>query len=257
MFFTDLRMLFSPDLSRNRQCLNDPVMPVHQSIYGALVKTIIANQQQPPQSMSPNPTSPNTEEPILPKEKRTNYMSQLRGANNSEYRRIERENNARAMRKKRLENPVYRENERRQNRSHMAEMRRDNPEYRQREHAKNRHRMALKRGLLSPTSPKASDHPITLAADPAGATPVNDNVINSIYRTLENNLQSSHISFVPYQPSSALQSDDDRHQQRFNHNKRRGEFEFLQQVDEYCRQHDTGSSSDSFSRSAGSSSSSC
>ena len=236
--------------------LNDRVTPAHQSIYGALVKTIIATQQQQQQPMSPNPNSTNTNEPTSPKEKRSSYMSQLRGANNSDYRRIERENNARAMRKKRLENPVYRENERRQNRTHMAEMRRDNPEYRQREHAKNRHRMALKRSLLSPTSPKALDHPPTLAADSARATPVNDHVINSIYRTLENNLQSSHISFVPYQPSSALQSDDDRHQQRLNDNKRRSEFEFLQQVDEYCRQHDTGSSSDSFSRSAGSSSSS-
>lgn len=232
-------------------------MPAHQSIYGALVKTIIATQQQQQQqSMSPNPSSTNTEAPTSPKEKRSGYMSQLRGSNNSEYRRIERENNARAMRKKRLENPIYRENERRQNRSHMAELRRDNPEYRQREHAKNRHRMALKRSVVSPTSSKAADHPITLAADSARATPVNDHVINSIYRTLENNLQSSHISFVPYQPSSALQSDDDRRQQRLNHNKRRSEFEFFQQVDEYCRQHDTGSSLDGLSRSAGSSSSS-
>ena len=77
---------------------------------------------------------------------------ELRGSVDSEYRHLERENNARAMRKKRLENPVYREHERRQNRAHMAELRRENSEYRQREHIKNRHRMALKRSLISPST---------------------------------------------------------------------------------------------------------
>jgi hypothetical protein len=121
------------------------------------------------------------EQPLTSREKRAVHMSQLRGSINSEYRRLERENNARAMRKKRSDDPNYREHERRQNRAHMAEIRRENAEYRQREHLKNRH------------------------------------LINSIYQTLETNLQSSHISFIPYQTNF------DSPQRLSNHN----EFEIL------------------------------
>jgi len=69
--------------------------------------------------MNTNSTEINSKEKIpesqlTSKDKRTIYMSQLRGSIDSEYRRFERENNARAMRKKRLENPLYREHERRQ-----------------------------------------------------------------------------------------------------------------------------------------------
>ena len=172
------------------------------------------------------------EQQLTSKEKRAVYMSQLRGSIDSEYRRIERENNARAMRKKRLENPLYREQERRQNRAHMAEIRRENCQYRQREHIQNRHRMALKRNLLPQTSTKA--------------TSINNsnNIRNSIYQTLENNLQSSHISFIPYQ------SNVDYYQRLSNNNNtQRTEYEILQQIDEYCRQQEIGSTSDSSSRS--------
>ncbi|CAF1107145.1 unnamed protein product [Adineta ricciae] len=82
------------------------------------------------------------------REKRALYMVQLRGERDSEYRRIERENNARAMRRKRLEDPLYRENERQRNRARMATIRRENSLYRQQEHLKNRHRMASKRHSL-------------------------------------------------------------------------------------------------------------
>jgi hypothetical protein len=156
-------------------------------------------------------------------------MAQLRGSIDSEYRHHERENNARAMRKKRLENPLYREHERRQNRAHMAEIRRENSEYRQREYIKNRHRMALKRCFISKTTSNNNN---------------NNNMINSIYQTLENNLQSSHISFIPYQ------SNFDSFQQLSN--KQSNEYEILQQIDKYCRLQETGSSSDS--RSTGSTS---
>jgi hypothetical protein len=181
---------------------------------------------------------------LTSKEKRAVYMSQLRGSIDSEYRRIERENNARAMRKKRLENPIYREHERRQNRTHMAEIRRENSQYRQREHIQNRHRMSLKRNLLSQTSPNMINS--------TKSTSINNsnNMIDSIYQILENNLQSSHISFVPYQ------SNVDYYQRLANNNnKQRTEYEFLQQIDEYCRQQDMGSSSDSNSRSTTSTSS--
>jgi hypothetical protein len=140
------------------------------------------------------------EQPLTSREKRAVHMSQLRGSINSEYRRLERENNARAMRKKRSDDPNYREHERRQNRAHMAEIRRENAEYRQREHLKNRHRMSLKRHLISQTS-----------------TSINPDLINSIYQTLETNLQSSHISFIPYQTNF------DSPQRLSNHN----EFEIL------------------------------
>ncbi|CAF3386306.1 unnamed protein product [Rotaria socialis] len=196
------------------------------------------------------------EEPQLtPKEKRAIYMSRLRGSLDSEYRRIERENNARAMRKKRLENPLYREHERRQNRTHMAEMRRENCDYRQREHIKNRHRMALKRCLHTQTS-SAINNTIkstttTTTTTITTATNSNTNTIHSIYETLENNLQCSHISFIPYQSNfncyQQLLSNNNN-----NNNKQRSEYEFLQQIDAYCRQHDTRSSSDSNSHSAGS-----
>jgi hypothetical protein len=218
------------------------IPPYHQNLYDILVKTIATTQQQ---SMNTNQIEINNEveeSQVSSKEKRATYMSQLRGSCDSEYRRMERENNARAMRKKRSENPLYREQERRQNRAHMAEIRRDNSEYRQKEHNKNRHRMALKRNLLSQPS---------INNDSTRTTSMNSNVINSIYQTLEINLQSSHISFIPYQSSSSIQ------QRRSNNNKRRNEVEFLEQIDEYCRQQDTGSSSDSNSRSTTSMSSSC
>lgn len=155
--------------------------------------------------------------PLTSKEKRALYMAQLRGSMDSEYRIVERQNNARAMRKKREENAHYRERERRQNRAHMAEIRRQNSEYRQQEHMRNRHRMALKRHLTSSTS---IDHP--------------HSSINPIYQILENNLQSSHISFIPYQ-SNTIKSNT--------------EYELLQQIDEYCRLHETHSNADSNSRS--------
>lgn len=166
----------------------------------------------------------NPDKEVTAKEKRAIYMSQLRGSIDSEYRRIERENNARAMRKKRLENPHYRENERRQNRAHMAQLRRENSEYRQKEHVKNRHRMSLKRHLIFQTSSNNNN---------------NKDKFNSIYQTLENNLQSSHISFIPYQTNIDYQ------QQFLNINKQRNEYELLKQIDDYCRQQDIASSSDS------------
>ncbi|CAF2394047.1 unnamed protein product [Rotaria sp. Silwood2] len=178
---------------------------------------------------------------LTSKEKRAIYMSQLRGSIDSEYRRIERENNARAMRKKRSENPLYREHERLQNRTHMAEIRRKNSEYRQQEHIKNRHRMASKRSLHSETSSRTNNAKKSTSTNNNNN---NNNIINSIYQTLENNLQSSHISFIPYQTNF------DCYQQLSNNTKQRSEYELLHQIDEYCRQHDTGSSSDSNSRSA-------
>jgi hypothetical protein len=189
-------------------------------------------------------TNQNEKQQLTSKEKRAVYMSQLRGSIDSEYRRIERENNARAMRKKRLENPIYREHERRQNRTHMAEIRRENSQYRQREHIQNRHRMSLKRNLISQTSSNMINS--------TKSTSINNsnNMIDSIYQILENNLQSSHISFVPYQ------SNVDYYQRLANNNnKQTTEYEFLQQIDEYCRQQDMGSSSDSNSRSTTSTSS--
>ncbi|CAF0763088.1 unnamed protein product [Adineta steineri] len=184
-----------------------------------------------------NSKEKNEEQQLTSKEKRAIYMSQLRGSIDSEYRRIERENNARAMRKKRLENPLYREQERRQNRAHMAEIRRENSQYRQNEHIKNRHRMELKRNL----------HPQTLSKTNT-STSNNNNRTISIYQTLENNLQSSHISFIPYQTNID-------YYQRLSNNKQLTEYELLQQIDEYCRQQDIGSSSDSNSRSTNSTSS--
>ncbi len=186
-----------------------------KNLYEILIKTIATDQQ----SMNINSKEKLPEQQFTSKEKHAGYMSQIRGSIDSEYRRLERENNARAMRKKRLENPLYREHERRQNRAHMAEIRRVNSEYREREHIKNRHRMALKRRLISQNSSKTNER------------------INSIYQTLENNLQSSHISFIPYQS---------------NMTKQPNEYELLQQIDEYCRQQDTRSSSDSNSRSTSS-----
>ncbi|CAF1138550.1 unnamed protein product [Adineta steineri] len=184
-----------------------------------------------------NSKEKNEEQQLTSKEKRAIYMSQLRGSIDSEYRRIERENNARAMRKKRLENPLYREQERRQNRAHMAEIRRENSQYRQNEHIKNRHRMELKRNLHSQTSSKTNT-----------STSNNNTRTISIYQTLENNLQSSHISFIPYQTNID-------YYQRLSNNKQLTEYELLQQIDEYCRQQDIGSSSDSNSRSTNSTSS--
>ena len=148
-------------------------------------------------------------EALTNREKRAMYMVQLRGERDSEYRRIERENNARAMRRKRLEDPLYRENERQRNRVHMATIRRENSLYRQQEHLKNRHRMALKR--QSPPSQT-----------------------NSIYKTLENNLQSSHISFIPYETHLQISSDP----------KQRTEYKFLQHIHVFCRQNDILSHSD-------------
>ena len=235
-------------------------MSTRQNLYDVLAKTIAATQQQ---SMSTNETQAKTE-PVTgeslssSKTKRAHYMSQLRGENNSEYRRIERENNARAMRRKRSENPIYREQERRQNRAHMAEMRRDNPEYRQKEHVKNRHRMAVKRRSLSQSSTKTSPDDRQTDIHSSSTTSINESVITSIYQTLENNLQSAHISFIPYQTACSFPSNVECQEKLFNTNhKRRTEYEFLKQVDEYCRQQETASSTESFSRSAGSSSSSC
>ena len=159
------------------------------------------------------------QKPLTSKEKRAIYMARIRGSADSEYRHHERENNARAMRKKRSEDPIYREHERRQNRAHMAEVRRENSEYRQREYIKNRHRMALKRTVISPSTVDRTK-------------PTSNNIIDSIYQTLENNLQSSHISFIPYQ------SNYDSFQQLSNNND--------------YRLQETGSSSDSNSRSTGS-----
>jgi len=241
MLYTDLNLLNNQNSSLNQQCHSNSL--ISKNLYDILIKTIATEQQQ--QSMNINSNEINSKEKIqeqqlTSKRKRAIYMSQLRGSIDSEYRRIERENNARAMRKKRLENPLYREHERCQNRAHMAEIRRENSEYRQREHIKNRHRMALKRSLNSQTSSKNNQTIKTTS---------NNNMINSIYQTLENNLQSSHISFIPYQ------SNFDYYQRLSNANKQQNEYEFLQQIDEYCRQQDTGSSSDSNSRSIGSTSS--
>ena len=177
------------------------------------------------------------EEQLTSKEKRAIHMSELRGSIDSEYRRVERENNARAMRKKRLENPLYREHERRQNRSHMADIRRQNTEYRQREHIKNRHRMALKRGLHSQTLSNNDNSIKTTSV-------INNNIINSIYETLESNLQSSHISFIPYQSNFDLYQRSSQQQT---------EYEILHQIDEYCRQQNNLSSLDSNSTSSTSS----
>jgi len=255
MLYTDLGTLYVQNSMQHQQCCKNNV--ITGNLYDVLVKTIQATQQQ---SMTPHQTSDDRQGSS--KEKRAVYMSQLRGTLDSEYRRIVRENNARAMRKKRLENPVYREHERRQNRAHMAQMRRDNPQYRQREHARNRDRMALKRNSLSQTNLSSNT---TTEINNINSTSNNnptDNIINSIYQTLENNLQSSHISFIPYQSSSSLRSFFDYHHQsrRLNNNKSRNECEILQRVDDYCRQqqqHDTGSGSDSNSRTTGSTLSSC
>lgn len=160
------------------------------------------------------------------KEKRAFYMSQVRGAIDSQYRRIERENNARAMRKKRLENSLYRERERCQNRAHMAEIRRHNAEYRQREHIQNRLRMALKRSLTS----KKNDTTTTTS---------DNKMIDSIYQTLEDNLQSSHISFIPYEINLNF------NQQSSDDNKQRNEYELVQQIYEYYHKQNSSSNSDS------------
>ena len=170
------------------------------------------------------------------KEKRAMYMSRLRGSTDSEYRVLERQNNARAMRKKRSENPLYRERERRQNRAHMAEIRRQNTEYRQREHIQNRQRMELKRRFLSQTSASSVNNETT-------NTTHHPPTINPIYQILENNLQSSHISFIPYQ------SNFHSLQQLSTTLKQSSEYELLQQIDEYCRLHDLASNTDSNSRS--------
>ncbi|CAF1004323.1 unnamed protein product [Adineta ricciae] len=149
---------------------------------------------------------------LTTREKRAMYMVRLRGERDSEYRRIERENNARAMRRKRLEDPLYRENERQRNRAHMARIRRENSLYRQQEHLKNRDRMASKRHSLLP--------------QPAQT--------NSIYKTLENNLQSSHISLISYQTHFEISTDP----------KQRTEYQFLQHIDVFCRQNGITSHSD-------------
>ena len=150
-------------------------------------------------------------EALTTREKRAMYMVRLRGERDSEYRRIERENNARAMRRRRLEDPLYRENERQRNRAHMATIRRENSLYRQQEHLKNRHQKVSKHHSL----PK----------------PVQT---NSIYKTLENNLQSSHISFIPYQTHFEISTDP----------QQRTEYKFLQHIDVFCRQNDSASHSD-------------
>jgi 23S rRNA maturation mini-RNase III len=264
MLYTDLGAFYVQNSVQHQSCHNSNgiVGYQHSNLYDVLVKTITATQQ----SMSPHSTNNNREQNPS-KEKRAIYMSQLRGSIDSEYRRIERENNARAMRKKRSENPLYREHERRQNRAHMAKMRRDNPQYRQREHVRNRHRMALKRGSLSQTAPSTSTTETnetsltttTTTTSTHGPPTIAESMINSIYQTLENNLQSSHISFVPYQPSSSFRPIFEYHHHRRTNNKLRSECELLQQVDEYCRQqHDAGSGSDSNSRgTTGSTLSSC
>jgi len=260
MLYTDLGALYVHNSTQHQSCLSNGHS--HQNFYDVLVKTISISQQ----SMTPHPTRNEQEtEQLSPKEKRAYYMSQLRGSNDSEYRRTERENNARAMRKKRLENPLYREHERRKNRAHMAEMRRDNPIYRQREHAKNRHRMALKRGLTNTTETTTTTSSTTINTDTNTTnnnnitSTITNTMVNSIYQTLENNLQSSHISFVPYQPSCSFKTIFDYHHQRRTHNnntKIRNECEILQQVDDFCRQQqDTGSGSDSNSHGTASTSS--
>lgn len=176
--------------------------------------------------------------PLTAKEKRAVYMSRLRGSTDSEYRILERQNNARAMRKKRSENPLYRDRERRQNRAHMAEIRRQNTEYRQREHNQNRQRMALKRRFLPQTS---SSSETTETNNKNNNT--HNPTVNPIYQILENNLQSSHISFIPYQ------SNFHSLQQLSTTIKQSSEYELLQQIDEYCRLHDLASNMDSNSRS--------
>lgn len=204
--------------------------------YDVLTQTIVPTIESQVKSSSMNPNeilSVETEtNPLTTKSKRANYMSKLRGDRDSEYRRIERENNAKAMRRKRREDPAYREHERRQNRVHMAELRRENAEYRQREHEKNRHRMALKRNVTT-REISSQDNQIELE------TNRNDPMINSIYQTLENNLQAAHISFIPYQTSCSTLTFDP---QRRNSSKQKSEFEFLQQVDEFCRQEEKNSS---------------
>lgn len=212
-------------------------------IYEVLAKTIAVNEEK---SMPMNETraiSTDSSTRSTGKTKRAQYMSELRGARDSEYRRIERENNARAMRRKRLEDPAYREHERRQNRLHMAELRRVNAEYREREHLKNRHRMALKRGLAGQNTTKIADASTNIDQE--------RNTSHSIYQTLENNLQAAHISFIPYQTSSTVLIDAERE----NPKKPTNEYDILRHVDEYCREEEeTGlSNENSSSRSVSSS----
>lgn len=183
-------------------------------------------------SMSTTPSDRSL--PMTAREKRAVYMSQLRGSLDSDYRRTERTNNARAMRKKRLENPLYREHERRQNRAHMAAVRRENSQYRQREHEQNRDRMAGKRKILTQSLPP-----------PPSSSSAESPSVTSVYQTLETNLQSSHISFIPYQPNLLACPPG-------ANAKPRTEYELLQQIDEFCRQQEIGSGSDSNSRSTSS-----
>jgi len=98
--------------------------------------------------------------------------------------------------------------------------------------------MTLKRSLISQTSSKTNNNTIR--------TTSNNNMISSIYQTLENNLQSSHIWFISYQLNL------DYYQQISNINKQRNEYELLKQIDEYYQQQDAGSGSDSNSRSTAS-----
>ncbi|CAF1045325.1 unnamed protein product, partial [Didymodactylos carnosus] len=111
-------------------------------------------------------------------------MAKLR-SENPEYRRIERERNAQAMAKLRSENPVYRQQERQRNRLAMAKLR-SNPLYRQQERMRNAQAMALKRS--------GSITNKTFVHESTEIKPYH-------FQVLETNLNSSHISFVPYKDS--------------------------------------------------------
>ena len=217
-------------------------IPMRNNSFVILSKTTVVGEFNSTNktNMDNNSESLKTQHALSTKEKRALYMSRLRGPIDSEYRRIERENNARAMRKKRQENPSYRENERRQNRIHMAEIRRDNSEYRTREHIKNRHRMTLKRNTLSQHVSKLStDHtPIHIDAidNKIKTNTIDQGVLTSLYQTLENNLQAAHISFIPYHSSHSILPEIDSSQQISNINcKQKNEYDFLKQIDEFCR----------------------
>ncbi|CAF0746839.1 unnamed protein product [Didymodactylos carnosus] len=119
------------------------------------------------------------------KGKHAYHMAKLR-SENPEYRRTERERNAQAMAKLRLENPIYRQQERQRNRIAMAKLR-SNPLYRQQERIRNAQAMALKRsGSITNKAMVVHDSP---------------EIKPYHFQVLETNLNSSHISFIPYKDS--------------------------------------------------------
>jgi len=170
--------------------LNIETAYLRRNFYDAFLKTIERQQQQMPPSSS-NENQQTEHLSSSSKQKRAYHMARVR-AENSEYRRIERERNARAMAKKRFENPLYREEERRRNRHHMAKLRRENQFYREQEKIRNSASMAQKRTETS-TSTTSTNH--QKEENNAKQLPYH-------YQILETNLNSSHISFIPYKNSN-------------------------------------------------------